>query len=674
MRYAAGRGGASAGASSRTSRPRPVFGPRRTGGAGAPGLGGRLRRLLSPRAALAAASFLLLLLLLASWHPGDATLRWLSDPPVSLLASPAGLSLGRATLRLRLQSRPLLPPPVFAPPGALDGWRSNLSEAARSLAAAAPALGCTAAVSPDAASLLLADGASLRKLPLSPVAPEGASWAHGLSCVHFALVRCPSPLPPTDASLVDALHAAAAAAARDRDTRGAAATLAPAPRARCAVVTALSAPAALRPYAAAIANRVAYSEDHGYAAVLTLVPPPLLAGRSPKFAKHFALGTLAASSLAAGAGAGAGVGGGGARGGGAPSPASPHLVPFDILLHADADAWFASWDRIEDATAGWPADKELLLPDAGQLWLNSGLLLARSTSPWTVTFFESVLDALHDTQRGEGFKRDQPAVWSALARAWRSAGVLPAYGGEGGCWAWAAACNPDANPVACWHACFWAPLRRGGPGWKWTGLGSLTQLPHLHMPPRVPAAPGAADAAARPRKAAAGEGGGNGGETRAAARDPAPPTLHRLCLASCPSALARLPGLLCGATAGRKSPLCALPSSPLPPQTDDTAQPLPPVGAGDDGDGASLLLRLPPPRRAPGATGAPTVDAMSRCDGAGCLAQLAGGGGAWVKHSGHQHWRDALPRCVPLDAAQAQERLADPRPACAMGAGAAVAG
>ena len=36
---------------------------------------------------------------------------------------------------------------------------------------------------------------------------------------------------------------------------------------------------------------------------------------------------------------------------------------------------------------------------------------------------------------------------------------------------------------------------------------------------------------------------------------------------------------------------------------------------------------------------------------------LAGGGGAWVKHSGHQHWRDALPGCVPLDAAQVAARL-----------------
>jgi hypothetical protein len=42
------------------------------------------------------------------------------------------------------------------------------------------------------------------------------------------------------------------------------------------------------------------------------------------------------------------------------------------------------------------------------------------------------------------------------------------------------------------------------------------------------------------------------------------------------------------------------------------------------------------------------VDKMSLCDGAGCLAQMASGGGGWIKHTGHQHWRDTLPSCVPV--------------------------
>jgi hypothetical protein len=121
----------------------------------------------------------------------------------------------------------------------------------------------------------------------------------------------------------------------------------------------------------------------------------------------------------------------------------------------------------------------------------------------------------------------------------------------------------------------------GTPGVTWQGLASIDGLPHVHVPPR---------------------------------RRGVDPPLHRLCLASCPSALARAPGLLCAALGG----------------------------SGAEG----------------GACGPPKgSDKMSRCDGAGCARQLAGGGGAWVKHSGHQHWRDALPGCVPLDAAQAAARL-----------------
>ncbi len=273
-------------------------------------------------------------------------------------------------------------------------------------------------------------------------------------------------------------------------------------------------------------------------------------------AKHYAIGTLAAGALGA----------------------------FDILLHLDLDAWFASWAGVGEVTRGWPAEKELLIPDAGQLWLNSGLMLARGTSAWTARFFSAVLEARHDVAAREGFKRDQPALWAVLAQEWRNEGALPSYKGEH-CPAWQDACNPDANPVECWHWCFWAPLQamRGSNDARWSGLHSIAALPHVHVP------------------------------ARRLGRDP---PLHRLCLATCPSALARAPGLLCAALLGKAA---ARPGGVCGPH----------LGA----------------------------DGVSHCDGGGCLRQLAQGGGAWVKHSGHQHWHDALPRCVPTDAQQAASRL-----------------
>lgn len=95
------------------------------------------------------------------------------------------------------------------------------------------------------------------------------------------------------------------------------------------------------------------------------------------------------------------------------------------------------------------------------------------------------------------------------------------------------------------------------------------------------------------------------------------------------------------------------------------------------------------------------VDRMSLCDGRGCLRQLASvsaslrhpslppppllppsiprpfapasvcappseprapparpqEGGAWLKHTGHQHWRDPVPECMPLSKDEADEQL-----------------
>jgi hypothetical protein len=372
-----------------------------------------------------------------------------------------------------------------------------------------------------------------------------------LACTLFTFVSAPPA--GTDASRLSA--ADVAAWAWPLAPRGGGAG-------RVAIVSSATSAGMLSPYGATLRNHAGYAKSHGYACVLALVPPSALGGRSPKMAKHYAMATLAAGAMGT----------------------------WDVLLHLDMDAWFASWAPLEEVTAGWPADKELLLPDAGQLWLNSGLLIARGAAPWSARFFAAVLDARHagaeagadGDEAGAGFKRDQPAVWSVLASAWRDAGALPAYEGRA-CGAWADACNPDANPVECWHWCFWEPFIRAPSGWA--GLRSLDAMPHVHVPARHAA----------------------GG-----------PPLHRLCLASCPSALARAPGLLCALAHGGSKAATA--------------------------EGGACGPRV-------------GHDKMSQCDGRGCLRQLAAGGGAWVKHSGHQHWRDVLPRCVPANAEQAAARL-----------------
>ena len=49
------------------------------------------------------------------------------------------------------------------------------------------------------------------------------------------------------------------------------------------------------------------------------------------------------------------------------------------------------------------------------------------------------------------------------------------------------------------------------------------------------------------------------------------------------------------------------------------------------------------------------VDKISLCDGRGCLAQMTSDGGGWLKHTGHQHWRDVLPTCIPTSRAEARQ-------------------
>lgn len=48
----------------------------------------------------------------------------------------------------------------------------------------------------------------------------------------------------------------------------------------------------------------------------------------------------------------------------------------------------------------------------------------------------------------------------------------------------------------------------------------------------------------------------------------------------------------------------------------------------------------------------------------GCLEQMRDGGGGWIKHTGHQHWRDVLPRCVPTTEEEAGRAQEDPTALC----------
>jgi len=58
------------------------------------------------------------------------------------------------------------------------------------------------------------------------------------------------------------------------------------------------------------------------------------------------------------------------------------------------------------------------------------------------------------------------------------------------------------------------------------------------------------------------------------------------------------------------------------------------------------------------------VDKMSLCDGKGCLEQMESNGGAWLKHTGHQHWRDVLPSCVPRNRKEADLEQKNPLALC----------
>ena len=298
----------------------------------------------------------------------------------------------------------------------------------------------------------------------------------------------------------------------------------------------------LSAYHRPLVNHQAYAAQHGYGSILSLVAKDKLKGRSGKFAKHIAIGVQTKRKV------------------------------YDMTCHVDLDAWFASWDPLSTYSKHWPLSKSLFFGDTGQVWLNSGLMCARSND-WSSNFFERVINAVYEEGMGKGsepvkfgFKRDQPAVWHILLSDWAKSNAVPYYGRE--CSKWSD-CNPDSNPIECWHWCFWDALQRIP---DWQGLHDLNKLPNVYLD-------------SQHNK----------------------PQMHRMCLRSCHSVLNRGKMALCNALTGMQD---CFPKD---------------------------------------------VDKMSLCDGRGCLQQLTSGGGAWLKHTGHQHWRDVLPSCIPINSKEAKK-------------------
>jgi len=300
----------------------------------------------------------------------------------------------------------------------------------------------------------------------------------------------------------------------------------------------------LSAYHKTLANHQAYAKDHGYTSILALIPKSMLAGRSGKFAKHIAMGVQTTRGM------------------------------YDMVCHVDLDAWFASWDPLGWYSRHWPKEKSLFFGDTGQVWLNTGLMCARSND-WVTGMFERVVNAVYEVGVDEGgntvkygFKRDQPAMWHVLASEWATdpSNPVPYFGSK--CKLWSE-CNPDANPIECWHSCFWDALQRVPRGWN--GLHDVNKLSNVFLDSQHNT-----------------------------------PKMHRMCLASCHSVLSRANMEACSMS-GRSD---CFPKD---------------------------------------------VDKMSLCDGEGCLRQLSSGGGAWLKHTGHQHWRDNLPTCIPLTKADAMK-------------------
>ena len=183
MRHARASGSGGSAAGTLRGR-RPVFGPRRSSSSGnlaalgAPlnsltavsaALAAALRRLATPKALarslliwppttlLCLVALLWLLLWTARFHPGDETLRALSDGPLRLMLSPAGVSFGKGyTLALAVKPKPgAVAPPVFS--GSLNLTAESLALEERAQG------GCFAAVLDDAPTLVRAAASSVQR-------------------------------------------------------------------------------------------------------------------------------------------------------------------------------------------------------------------------------------------------------------------------------------------------------------------------------------------------------------------------------------------------------------------------------------------------------------------------------------------------------------------------------
>ena len=552
-----------------------------------------------------------LLVLLVTWYPGDETIRASSESPLRFMFSRSGISFGNrisvhfsTNVRLEAGERAIQKTKrEYTVQGTIakhPTWHAHLNvtrEAEQTLEPPKPngkGLTCFFRIHHSEPRMTLFDDGQVFVHDLAGEMGKGHRRTEGLHARNFGvkdigMLRC-SHFRMMSLESFNALHhngaVPIAATVTPEGTAG-----------RVLLMNSATTLTMLSEYHQTLLNHQSYAEYHHYAYILALVKPSELEGRSGKFAKHLAIGKQLAQKWL------------------------PGRPSWDTICHADLDAWFATWAPFSAYADMWPHEKDLLFADTGQIWLNTGLMCARPTR-WALRFFDMVVNAVfsgveHDDKLGHewekvhrhakstrsffGFKRDQPAVWHVLSNTWAKEAEVP-YLGQG-CEVWHDACNPDENPIECWHWCHWSALQRAkyrvathasgtdgsqgaSPAGSWRGLHSINLLTRVHLVPQEGVVPGGANLLGR-------------GET-------IPLPMHRMCLRSCYSALAR----------GAMS-ICSL------------------LTAG----GSTCFPR--------------DVDKMSLCDGRGCLLQMVDRRGGWIKHSGHQHWRDVLPICIPTSFTEA---------------------
>ena len=575
------------------------------------------RRRVSPRLLhrLSKASMLLVwarfLLLLATWYPGDETIRASSESPFRFMFSQSGISFGTrldvhfpANVKLEASERAIRKTKrKYTVQGKIakhPTWRDHLNVtqlAELTLKPPLPSggLSCFFRIHRSAPRITFYDDG---KVFVHELIETGKKYRHGygFQTMNFVLknidmLRCSHFYMMTAESLISLQHAGDVPTAATVTPDGTAG--------RMLIMNSATTLNMLSEYHQTLLNHQAYAEHHHYAYILALVKPSELQGRSGKFAKHLAIGKQLAQKW---------------------FPGRPY---WDTVCHADLDAWFASWAPFSIYADMWPQEKDLLFADTGQIWLNTGLMCARPTQ-WALRFFDMVVNAVfsgvaHDDTSGHewerlhghakwtgnllGFKRDQPAVWHVLSKVWAEEADMP-YLAQG-CEVWHSSCNPDENPIECWHWCHWSALQRAhdrivssasgndvslvskeaSANSSWGGLQSINLLTRVYLVPQ--------------------KGVVHGGANLFGRDESIPPPMHRMCLRSCYNVLVRGAMSICSfLTAG----------------------------------GACF------PR---------DVDKMSLCDGRGCLLQMVDRRGSWMKHSGHQHWRDILPLCIPTTTAEA---------------------